>query len=83
MAELSIGCNRFQGLNGHLVEFQLKPDWTFPLQDEPEDWDVNPATDDLPLDRILADAAVVRREHLEGSAMSPCSLQLAVQLFQS
>jgi len=37
------------------------------LQEEPEDWDINPATEDLPLDQILANAAAMRREHLEGA----------------
>ncbi len=59
-------CHRFQGLNGQIAEFQLKPDWTLPLQEEPEDWDINPATEDMPLEQVLADAAVVRQEHLEG-----------------
>lgn len=40
-----------------------------PLQEVPEDWDINPATEDLPLDQVLAGAAAVRREHLAGRAV--------------
>ncbi len=64
------GYGRFTGLNGQVSEFRLKPNWTLPLQEEPEDWDTNPATEDLPLDQILANAAAMRREHLEGASMS-------------
>ncbi|KAL0026343.1 hypothetical protein WJX79_000820 [Trebouxia sp. C0005] len=56
---------RFTGLNGQASEFRLKPNWTLPLQEEPEDWDINPATEDLPLDQMLANAAAIRQEHLE------------------
>ncbi|KAL3151956.1 hypothetical protein ABBQ32_001081 [Trebouxia sp. C0010 RCD-2024] len=55
---------RFQGLDGQVSEFELKPNWCLPLHEVPEDWDVNPATEDLPLDQVLAAAAAVRREHL-------------------
>lgn len=67
------GCGRFTGLNGQVSEFRLKPNWTLPLQEEPEDWDINPATEDLPLDQILANAAAMRREHLEGACTSMSS----------
>lgn len=57
---------RFQGLDGQVSEFELKPNWCLPLHEVPEDWDVNPATEDLPLDQVLAAAAAVRRAHLAG-----------------
>lgn len=63
---------RFQGLDGQVVEFELKPNWTLPLQEAPEDWDINPATEDLPLDQVLAQAAVLRREHLAGGPFRTC-----------
>lgn len=58
--------HRFSGEDGHVSEFELRPSWRLPLQEAPEDWDINPATEDLPLDRVLAAAAAVRREHLAG-----------------
>jgi len=70
------GFGRFTGLNGQISEFRLKPNWTLPLQEEPEDWDINPATEDLPLDQILANAAAMRREHLDGACTS-CHLHMA------
>lgn len=67
MTDPRSGCGRFTGLNGQASEFRLKPNWTLPLQEEPEDWDINPATEDLPLDQMLANAAAIRQEHLEGA----------------
>ena len=60
-------CTRFHGLDGHAAEFQLKPSWTLPLSEAPLDWDVNPATEDVPLEDVLAEAAAVRQGHLEGT----------------
>ena len=74
VTDLWFARDRFQGLNGQVSEFQLKPDWTLPVQEEPEEWDINPATEDLPLDQVLSDAAAVRREHLEGANTAMPSL---------
>lgn len=52
-----------------MSEFELRPNWCLPVREVPEDWDVNPATEDLPLDQVLAAAAAVRRDHLAGSAL--------------
>ena len=60
---------RFFGADGQATEFQLKPDWALPLQDGPEDWDVNPATEDLPLDEVLQEAAIVRANHIQGISL--------------
>ena len=60
---------RFQGLDGQVSEFELKPNWCLPLQEVHEEWDINPATEDLPLDQVLAAAAAVRHEHLAGWAL--------------
>ena len=61
--------HRFPGENGQVSEFELRPSWRLPLQEAPEDWDINPATEELPLDQVLAAAADVRQEHLAGWAL--------------
>lgn len=61
--------HRFPGEDGQVSEFELRPNWRLPLQEAPEDWDNNPATENLPLDQVLAAAADVRREHLAGRAL--------------
>lgn len=90
VSDLLFAHDRFQGLNGQVSEFQLKPDWALPVQEEPEEWDINPATEDLPLDQVLSDAAAVRREHLEGAATAmplPCCQRcqscVCSQIFQA
>ena len=52
-----------------MSQFELRPNGRLPLQEAPEDWDINPATEDVPLDQVLATAADVRREHLAGGAL--------------
>ena len=54
-----------------MSEFELKPGWRLPLQEAPEEWDLSPATQDLPLDQVLADAAAVRQDHLAGWPFHP------------
>lgn len=73
---------RFHGADGQATEFQLKADWAFPLQQEPEDWDVNPATEDLPLEEVLQEAAAVRAEHLRGVYAFIGSCKLVAALLQ-
>ena len=65
----SCDVHRFPAGDGQVSEFELKPSWRLPLQEAPEEWDLNPATEDLPLDQVLAAAADVRREHLAGRAL--------------
>lgn len=65
--------HRFPGEDGQVTELELRPNWRLPLQEAPEDWGVNPATEDLPIDQVLAAAADVRREHLAGW---PCTCNL-------
>ena len=62
---------RFPGEDGQVTELELRPSWRLPLQEAPEEWDINPATEDLPIDQVLAAAADVRREHLAGWPCSP------------
>ena len=64
--------SRFQALDGQVSEFELRPSWSLPLQEVPEEWDINPATEDLPLDAVLAQADTARREHLAGWPVQPC-----------
>ena len=69
---------RFQGLDGQVSEFELKPNWCLPLQEVHEEWDINPATEDLPLDQVLAAAAAVRHEHLAGWALHVAYLDVCM-----
>ena len=68
---------RFQGANGQQVEFKLKPQWTLPQQADLDDWDINPASIQLPEAEVLADATFIREQHLDGMLLIS-SAELAV-----
>lgn len=61
---------RFQGANGQQVEFKLKPQWTLPQQADIDDWDINPASIKLSEAEVLADATVMREQHLDGTLLT-------------
>lgn len=61
---------RFQGANGQQVEFKLKPQWTLPQQADIDDWDINPASIKLSEAEVLADAIVIREQHLDGTLLT-------------
>lgn len=61
---------RFQGANGQQVEFKLKPQWTLPQQADIDDWDINPASIKLSEAEVLADATVMREQHLDGKLLT-------------
>lgn len=48
------------------MEFKVKPQWMLSQQARLEDWDRNPASAQLSQAEVLADAAVIREQHLDG-----------------